>query len=132
MKVKQQIIPPESMPLDSCITLSVADPGGGVRGFNPPRFFCLFGLSIYENSRGPGPYPPPPPRRIPAQNPPPLEEFLDPPLLIVDISHEFVYQLVWPNPYAGVGVRVVGLKFKVQGRIQEFLKRVRVLEKAGP
>ena len=30
--------------------------GGGVGGLNPPsEFFCFFGLSVYENSHGPGP-----------------------------------------------------------------------------
>ena len=51
-------------------THAVADPGGGGRGPPPSEVFVgFFCLSVYETSRGPGPYPPP------------LEEFLDPPLI---------------------------------------------------
>ena len=57
----------------------VADPGGG--GVKPPfRGCCFFCLSVYENSRGPGPYPPPFEEFRPRTPPPPLEEFLDPSL----------------------------------------------------
>ena len=39
-----------------CVCVSVADPeGGGVGGLNPPFRVFFFGLSVYENSHGPGP-----------------------------------------------------------------------------
>ena len=41
-----------------CVCVSVADPeggGGGVGGLNPPFRVFFWGLSVYENSHGPGP-----------------------------------------------------------------------------
>ena len=36
--------------------IAVADPEGrGFRGFKPPFRVFFFGLSVYENSHGPGP-----------------------------------------------------------------------------
>ena len=53
--------------------------GGGVGGLNPPPlrgfFFLLVSIGKFPQTWT---LTPPPPRRIPAQNPPPLEEFLDP------------------------------------------------------
>ena len=48
------------MELNSCSTVADPEGGGGVRGFNPPPFRGGFffgggGLSVYENSPGPGP-----------------------------------------------------------------------------
>ena len=70
-----------------------ADPEGGFRGFKPPplqRLFFFFFACQYNIPTDLDPKPPL--RRILAQNPPPppLKEFLDPPLVPQSVVHSMV------------------------------------------
>ena len=67
--------------------MSVADPGGGVRGFNPhpQSFLLLLACQYMKISMDLDPNPPPPlSKNSGPEPPPPLEEFLDPPLHVGD------------------------------------------------